>query len=62
MPIYQRHGKWYIENVKGSHKTYPEALSQLRAVKAEQARRKKKVYIPYKKGKKRGGQHYTIKA
>jgi len=62
MPIYQEQGKWYIEDVKGSHDTYDKALTRLRAVKAEQARRKKKVYIPYKKGRKRGGQHYTIKA
>lgn len=41
MPIYRDNGKWYIENVKGSHKTKAEAERRLRAIKAEQARRGK---------------------
>ena len=64
MPIYERQGLYHIEHVKGSHKTYEGALKQLQAVKAEQARRrkgiKKRVYKHYKRGRKRGGQHYNV--
>lgn len=42
MPIEKRNGRWYIHNVKGSHATKAEAEEQLKAIKASQARRRKR--------------------
>lgn len=42
MPIREVKGGYKVENTKTVHKTYSEALAQLRAIKANQAKRRKK--------------------
>jgi hypothetical protein len=41
MPIEKRGDYWFIQNVKGKHKTKKEAEKRLRAIKASQSRRGK---------------------